>query len=172
MPRFRSYRGSRRRSIPRSTTRSAKYIVQVAAASEAAGTGAATIMTGNDNTVIGQTGPTDQLVPTGAKVSVIEIFMPKVNLATTANFIHWTLQRIVSGQAVINPLSAPGSPLRKNIMLSGVVGLGDRQNSNLHIRYKIPPKFQRIGDGDSWIIVNNNESAVSTVYQFIYKIFM
>ncbi len=172
MRHFRSYRGSRRRSIPRSTIRSAKYIVQVAAASEASGTGAATIMTGTDSAVIGQTGPTDAAVPVGAKVSTIEIFMPKVNLATTANFIHWTIQRIRTGQSVINPLSAAGDPLRTNIMLSGVVGLGDRQNSNLHVRYKIPPKMQRLASGDSWIIVNNNTSAVSTVYQFIYKIFM
>ncbi len=171
--RFRSYRGSRRKSIPRSTTRSSKYIVVVGPASEAAGLSAHTIMIGTDNATLGQTTVTDTAVPVGAKVSQIEIFMPKVNLgAGTANFTHWTIQRTLSGQSVINPITAGGSPLRKNIMLTGVIGMGEGQNNSTHIKFKIPAKMQRIGDGDIWNIVNNNLAAVSTVYYFIYKIFM
>ncbi len=171
--RSRGYRGLRRGSIPRSTIRSAKYIVQVAGASEGAGLSAATIMTGTDNASLGQTSSIDVAIPVGAKVAKIEMFMPKVNLGSgTANFIHWTIQRVLTGQAVINPIVAGGNPLRKNILLSGVLGLGAGQNNGLHIKFTIPPKFQRIGDGDSWIIVNNNGLAVSTLYQFIYKVFM
>ncbi len=173
MPRFRSFRGSRRRSsVPRSVTRSVKYIVQQAGASEGAGTTAVTMVKGVDNATLGQSGIADADVPTGCKVAKIEIFMPKVNLgASTANFIHWSIQRTVTGQSIISPTGAPGNPLRKNIMLSGVLGLGAGQNNNLHISYKIPPKMQRIADGDVWQVVNNNGLAVSTVYQFIYKVF-
>jgi len=169
----RGYRGSRRSSIPRSTVRSAKYIVQQAGASEAAGLQAVTVCKGVDNATLGQTGPTDADVPTGCKIAKFEIFMPKVNLgASTANFIHWTLQRVNTGQAVVSPLSPGGNPLRNNIMLSGVLGLGAGQNNQLHISYKIPPKMQRIADGQVWSIVTDNGLAVSTVYEFIFKPFV
>ncbi len=141
--------------------------------SEAAGLIARTISIGTDNAVLGQTGPTDTAVPVGAKIATIEMFMPKVNLgAATANFVHWTLQRTRTGQSVINPISAGGNALRNNILLSGVLGLGAGQNNNLHIKYKVPPKFQRVADGDVWNVVMNNGLAVSTVYYFIFKVFM
>jgi len=173
MRHFRGFRGSRRRSIPRSMTRSAKYIVVSGPVTAAAGIEAVTMFQGQDNTVLGQTGPTDAGVPVGAKISQIEIFMPKVNLgAGTANFIHWTIQRSLTGQSIVNPITASGNPLRKNILLSGVLGLGAGQNNSLHVKYKIPPKFQRIGDGDIWSIVNDNGLAVSVTYYIIYKVFM
>ncbi len=173
MRHFRSYRGSRRKSMPRSTIRSVKYIVSQSGASEAAGLTAVTILKGVDNTTLGQTGQTDVDVPTGAKVAQIEIFMPKVNLGSaTANFITWTLQHTKTGQAVKNPDSLAGNALRTNVMLTGVLGLGAGQNNNLHIKYKIPPKFQRIADGDIWNLVNDNGLAVSTFYYFIYKVYM
>ena len=120
--RFRGSRGGRRSSIPRSTIRSAKYIVTVAAATEGAGLAAHTMALGTDNATLGQSGVTDNTVPVGAKITGFEIFMPKVNLgAATANFIHWTIQHTLTGQSVVNPLTPSGNPLRKNIMLTGVV---------------------------------------------------
>ncbi len=158
---------------PRGSTRSAKYIVQVAAASEGAGLAAHTMCLGADNETLGQTSGLNAAVPVGCKIMLFDIRMPKVNLgAATANFIHWSIQLTRSGQAVVNPLSAAGNPLRKNIMLSGVLGLGAGQNNSLHIRYKVPKKFQRIADGDVWNIVNNNGLVVSAVYEFVYKVFM
>ncbi len=157
---------------PRGSTRSAKYIVQQAGASAGAGTEVVSFASGQDNTTLGQTGATDKAIPVGSKVVLFDIRMPKVNLgAGTANFIHWSIQRTVSGQSVINPISASGNALRKNILLSGVVGLGAGQNNSLHVRYKVPKKFQRIGDGDVWQIVNNNGLAVSTIYEIVYKVF-
>ncbi len=173
MRHFRGSRGSRRSSIPRSTVRSAKYIVVQAGASEAAGLTATTICKGVDNATLGQSSVTDIDVPTGCKISKFEMWMPKVNLgAGTANFIDWTIQRTNTGQAVVNPVTAGGNPLRSNIMLSGVLGLGAGQNNQLHVSFKIPPKFQRIQDSQVWSVVNNNGLAVSTKYQFIYKVFV
>ncbi len=172
MRHFRGFRGSRRRSIPRSTVRSVKYIVVSGPSTESSGIQAVTMITGTDNATPGQSSVTDVAVPTGAKVSQIEIFMPKVNLgAGTANFVTWTIQRTQSGQSVKDPLTISGNALRKNVLLSGVLGLGAGQNNNLHIKYKVPPKFQRIGDGDQWIIVTNNGLATSAFYYIIYKIF-
>ncbi len=172
MPRFRSYRGSRRRGLPRSTVRSVKYIVDQAGSSEAAGLTAVTICKGVDNATLGQTGPTDIDVPTGAKIAKIELWMPKVNLgAGTANFITWTIQRTNTGQAVVSPNVMGGNPLRQNVMLTGVIGLGAGQNNQLHVTYKVPPKFQRITDSQVWSVVNDNGLAVSTIYKFMYKVF-
>ncbi len=158
---------------PRGSTRSAKYIVNRAGATEAAGIIVSAIVQGTDNTTLGQSSSTDTNVPVGCKVKVFDIFMPKVNLgAATANFIIWSIQRLESGQAVTNPSSAGGNPLRKNIMMMGMLGLGAGQNNSLHIRYKVPKRLQRMGDGVNWQIVNDNGLAVSTKYMVIYKVFM
>ncbi len=73
---------------------------------------------------------------------------------------------------MINPVTAGGSPLRKNIMLTGVVGMGAGQNNQLHVKYKVPEKFQRIGDNDSWDIITNNGLTTSVFYYIIFKVFM
>jgi len=156
---------------PRGSTRSAKYIVEVAEASEAVGLQAQTMAQGVDLLALGQTGTFANSVPVGSKIALFDIRMPKINLASTANFVHWSIQRTVSGQSLVNPSTAGGSPLRKNILLSGIVGLGEGQNNQLHIRYKVPKKFQRIGDGDVWSVVMNNGQITSTVYEFVYKVF-
>ncbi len=151
--------------------RSVKYQVTQAAASESAGLTAITIASGKDDETLGQTSVTDISVPTGSKIAQIEIWMPKVNLgAGTANFITWSIQRTQSGQSVVDPIIQAGNPLRRNVMLTGKLGLGAGQNNNLHIKYKLPKKYQRIGEGDVWNIVNNNGLAVSTEYMFIYKV--
>ncbi len=174
MRRFHSFRGSRRRSgLPRSTIRSAKYIVVSGPSSETSGIQAVTMATGTDNATLGQTFVTDATVPVGAKIASFEIFMPKVTLpAGSASFTVWTIQRTQSGQNIINPLVAGGSPLRKNILRTGVIGLGGSQNSQLHINYKVPQKYQRIGDGDAWQLVMDNSGTVQVKYYIIYKIFM
>ncbi len=173
MRHFRGSRGSRSRSMPRSTVRSAKYIVVSGPSSEAAGLIAVTMAQGVDNATLGQTSVTDTAIPTGAKIAKFDIFMPKVNLgAATANFVHWTIQRTVTGQSVQNPITAGGDAKRTNILLTGVIGLGAGQNNQLHVTFKIPPKFQRVQDNQVWSIVNNNDLAVSTTYYIVYKVFM
>ena len=151
--------------------RSVKYIVEVAAASESTGIQAATICTGVDNTTLGQTSVVDSDVPVGSKILVLDIRAPKVNLTAVAAFTHWSLQRQRTGQSVVNPISAGGNALRTNIMLSGVIAFGADQNNQFHIRYKIPKRMQRIGDGDKWVMVMNNTAAISTIYEFVYKVF-
>ncbi len=157
---------------PRGSTRSVKYIVDIAGASEAAGFQAHTIALGTDNATLGQTGPTDVAVPTGSKIVLLDIRMPKVNLgAGTANFIHWALERTLAGQSLVNPSLMGGHSNRTSVLLSGVIGLGAGQNNSLHIRYKVPKKFQRVSEGLVWTIAFNNGLACSAIYQFMYKVF-
>ena len=157
---------------PRGSTRSVKYIVDQAGASEASGLIVVTICNGVDNATLGQTGPTDTAIPTGAKIVLMDLRFPKVNLgAATANFIHWQIQRTNTGQSIVSPITGGGNALRKNVMLSGVIGLGAGQNNSMHICFKVPKRWQRIADGDTWSLVMNNGLAVSAVYQFIYKVF-
>ncbi len=167
---MRHYRGKRRSIRP--TIRSAKYIVVQAPTSEAPGLQAVIIAVGTDNATLGQTSVIDVAIPTGARIESFEIFMPKINLSATANIITWTIQRTLSGQTVVNPLLAGGNPIRKNIILTGVLGLGDHQNNSLHIKFRVPKRFQRIGDGDQWNLVTDNLVAVTTSYYIIYKIIM
>ncbi len=172
MPRFRSYRGSRRSSMPRGARRSVKYQVTQAGSSEAAGIQAVTMWKGKDEETLGQTGVNDTDVPTGSIVPSVEIWMPKVNLGSgTANFITWSIQRTQTGQAVVDPIVQAGNPLRRNVMLTGKLGLGTGQNNNLHFKYRVPKKYQRVGDGDVWNLVMNNGLAVSTEYMFIFKVY-
>ncbi len=170
----RGFRGSRRRNTGmRPIVRTAKYIVVSGPATEAAGINVVTLNAGTDNATLGQTGVTDVTVPVGARITKMEIFMPKVNLgAATANFITWSIQHINTGQSVVNPITAGGGPLRQNIVLTGVLGLGAGQNNSLHIKFRIPKRFQRIGDGQGFSIVTENFLAVSTFYYIIYKVEM
>ncbi len=155
------------------STRGVKYIIVEGPQTDAAGLIVTPLAIGTDNATAGQTGVTDTAIPVGAKIVSMDIWMPKVNLgAASANFITWSIQHLQQGQGVVNPISAGGSPLRKNIVLSGVIGLGTGQNNNLHIKFKVPKRFQRMGDGDSWQLCVDNTSAVSTLYYIIYKIWV
>ncbi len=159
--------------MPRAMVRSATYRIVDGPQTDAAGLVVTPIALGTDNATLGQTSVVDNAIPVGAKIQSIEIFMPKVNLGSaTANFITWTIQRTLSGQSVVNPLTAGGNPIRKNIMLTGCIGLGTGQNNSLHIKFRVPKRFQRIGDGDSWALVTENTLAVSAQYIIIYKVYM
>ncbi len=158
--------------MPRGARRSVKYQVTQAGSSEAAGIQAVTMWKGKDEETLGQTGVNDTDVPTGSIVPSVEIWMPKVNLGSgTANFITWSIQRTQTGQAVVDPIVQAGNPLRRNVMLTGKLGLGTGQNNNLHFKYRVPKKYQRVGDGDVWNLVMNNGLAVSTEYMFIFKVY-
>ncbi len=172
MRHFRSFRGSRRRSM-QPAIRTAKYIIVSGPSSAGAGIEAVTMAIGTDNATLGQTGVTDTAVPTGCKIESFEIFMPKSSVsADVADFVQWTIQKIDSGQSVVNPITAGGDPLRKNIMLSGSLVCGFAQNNGLHVKYRVPKGKQRMGDGQLWTLVNNNQRATQVHYYIIYKVQM
>lgn len=156
---------------PRGSTRSRKYTVDQAEASEIAGIQAFILATGTDNDTLGQTAATDNAVPTGSKIMLLDLRAVFGNLVAINDFVYWSIQLRRSGQANLNPLSPGGSPLLKNIMLSGLFSIGKEQNKTLHIRYKIPKALQRVADGNIWAFVTNNGAVTTTAMQCVYKVF-
>lgn len=156
---------------PRGMQRSKKYIVDQAEASEAAGLHSFTVMTGTDSETLGQTSSVDEDVPVGSKVKLLDIRAVFGNLVSINDFVYWSIQRRVSGQSALNPVAPGGSPLVKNILLSGLFMVGKDQNKTVHIRYKIPKRFQRLGDGDAWTFTYNLGQTTTTAMQCVYKVF-
>lgn len=156
---------------PKGSTRSSKYIVDQAEASEAVGQHSFTLALGTDNDSLGQSSATDSAVPTGSKIRLFDLRAVFGNLVAINDFVYWCIQRRTSGQSVLNPVSPGGNPLRKNILLSGLFSVGKEQNKTLHIRYKVPKRYQRIADGDSWTFTYNLGQITTTAMQVVYKVF-
>ncbi len=169
---MRHFRGSRRRSgPPRGGIVSNKYVVDEAESTEVAGLQVFQMALGVDGTTMSQTGVTDTSVPSGAKITKLDIRVSYSNLASLSAFVHWAIELRLSGQASINPITVGGSPLRTIVMLSGVKSVGDNQNQDIHIVYKIPPKFQRMKDGMQWQWTANLGQLMQTVKQVVYKVY-
>ncbi len=158
--------------VPKGSTRSRKYQVVVAPASESAGKIDFQVVRALDDEVLGQTSVTDSDVPVGAKVTEIRIRWEGVSLANVAVIGHWSLQRIDALQPTLDPAVAGGDPLFKNIMLSGMKSVGLNQNSSLNIRYKVPKKFWRLADGQRWFFVTNFNNVMTVSKEAIYKVFV
>ncbi len=156
---------------PRGSTRSTKYIVLKAEASEATGIQSFLMTEGKDNTTLGQTSGVDNDVPVGSKIALLDLRAVFGNLVAINDFIFWSIQLRHTGQANLDPLLQGGSPLRSTVMLSGLFSIGKEQNKTLHIRYKIPKSMQRVKDGDIWVFVTNNGAITTTAFQVVYKVF-
>lgn len=118
------------------------------------------------------TGPVaNQQVPTGAVVKSIDLQIGMSNLVlVSANFV-WTLQLLRSNQGAITPNSQGGDNQRNQVIYTRNVFVGQNQNYNPHVRIKIPPKFQRIREGDLWKIVSRADAVHASVIQVIYKFY-
>lgn len=156
---------------PKGSIRSKKYVIDEAEASETAGLHSFFMATGTDNTTLGQSSATDNAVPVGSRIKIFDLRAVFGNLVAVNDFVYWSIQRRVSGQSGINPLSPGGNPLIKNILLSGLFSVGKEQNKTLHIRYKVPKRFQRLGDGDVWTFSYNLGQITTTAKQVVYKVF-
>lgn len=156
---------------PRGASRSIKYIVDEPEASETAGLQSFTMVVGTDNATLGQTGATDTAIPVGSKIKLFDIRAVFGNLTSINDFIYWSIERKASGQGTVNPKSPGGNPLRKNILLSGLFMVGKDQNRVLHVRYKVPKKYQRIADGDTWRLNYDLGVVTTTAKQVVYKVF-
>ncbi len=171
MRHFRGSRGGRRGNMPRNSTRSSKFIVDEASASETTGLQVFQMAIGEDNATLGQTSAVDTGVPTGSKITKLDIRCSYASLVNVATFIHWAIELRLSGQASLNPLAQGGNPLRTIVMLSGIRSVGQNQNQDIHIVYKIPPKFQRMKDGAQWQWTTNNSQITTAVKQVVYKVY-
>lgn len=165
------YRGSRRGSM-RPVIQSFKYVVEEAPASVAAGaTNTLKMIEGEDSAAAGQTGVTDVKIPTGSIVKAINIDFSAANLVNIAGFVWVSIQKVRSGQSTISPRIVGGNPQRNQVFYQRMFGVGLNQNSNFHKLFKIPPKFQRMSDGDKWNLVTNSDIIRTECAEFIYKFY-
>lgn len=159
-----------RRSAPRSVIQSYKQIKQEAPASHSAGTQV------NTNFVVGvddYAGPTvnNNAVPTGAVIKGFDIQVGLQNLVNIASFAWVSIQHLRSGQSAIDPRAAGGDPQRNQVHRQILRCLGQNQNTNVSIKYKVPAKFQRVREGDVWVLTIESQNIWTDSIQFIYKFY-
>ncbi len=168
---MRHWRRSRRRSSMRPTIRTFKKVLNFAPASTGAGVQQdQVVITGVDSLAIGQTSPTDATVPTGSKIAYFEIQLGMANLAAVMMATHLTVQRLVSGQTAISPLLVGGNAQRNQVFYQSLRVTGNGQNQTWTIKFKVPPKFQRMAEGTAWMFSFSSHTASSFVTQIIYKV--
>lgn len=166
----RSFRRSARRTGP--IVQSFKKVLNHAPSSIAAGTNTSYAMVaGVDSVAAGQTTAIDDFVPTGAIVKYIEFQYSGANLVNVANFLHFTVQHLRSGQAFIASDAVGGNPIRNQVHLQVLRTAGQLQNTNVVIRFKVPKKYQRVREGDSWVVVVKNSAIITAAAQVIYKFY-
>lgn len=171
MRRFRS-RPMGRRSGVRPVIQSFKKVLFVAPASRAAATSLNQVLTeGEDSIAAGQTGATDAGVPTGSMIKYIEIQYAVTNLVAIASHMTLSIQRTHSGQAPIVSNAIGGSPQRNQVHLMKMYNIGQNQNSNHTIRFKVPAKYQRVREGDKWQINRVCDTVFTDAILVIYKFY-
>ncbi len=170
MPRFRSYRGSRSRSI-QPVIQSYKKVILHINASFTAGFAQEQLAVGTDSVAAGQTSATDTAVPTGSIIKFIEVQFAVSNVVSTPCYMDVTLQYFLGGQTVIDPHIVGGSNQRNQVLHMDMYQVGGDQNANRRYRFKIPKKFQRIREGMTWTIGWRNTATVNRQVQAIYKFY-
>jgi len=155
----------------RPVVQSYKKVLNEAPLSTAAGGSTFVIVKGEDSVAAGQTTPTDPNVPTGCLVKFIDIAISWSQIVGGSVFMNYSIQHLHTGQAAISSLIVGGSPQRNQVFHQFMTSVGINQNFNRTIRFKIPAKFQRIRDGDKWVLRVENSNTIVAAYQFIYKFY-
>ncbi len=126
---------------------------------------------GVDSAAAGQTGPTDANVPTGSVIKFIEIQWSMGNLSGGNNFFTTSIQKLHSGQAIIRSDLVGGDPQRNQIHNQTSFQIGTDQNGSRKYLFKIPKRFQRVRDGDSWVFTRRGSATFTDAVQVIYKFY-
>ncbi len=159
-----------KRSRTRNVTQSFKKVLNQAPQSRAAAAIVSIPMAvGGDSVAAGQTGPTDSAVPTGSIIEKFDIQVSVVNLVAIASFVWLTIQHLRAGQTVVDPQAVGGDPQRNQVHLQLQRSVGKDQNRDFSIPFNIPKKFQRVRDGDQWIVTLKGDTIRTDAYQIIYK---
>ncbi len=168
--RFRRRRSGR--SMPSQVIQSYKKVLNYAPTSHAASTVINTPLSlGVDSVAAGQTGPTDASVPTGAIITSILIQCSLGNLADLVSFFNYTIQRKLSGQSNVSSILVGGNPLRNQIHKQGQVTMGQNQNRDITILFKVPKPYQRVREGATWDFNFIGNTIFTSTVQVIYKFY-
>ncbi len=153
------------------SNRSVKYVVDQAQTTSGTAKAIFTLAKGKDDETLGQASGADFDIPTGSKIKQFNILSCWGSITGVSTFLHWSIQRILSGQTSLDPTAVGGAPTRNMVMMQGIVCIGDRQNATVDVKYKVPKDFWRMQDGQSWAFVTKCSTNVDTVKQTIYKVF-
>lgn len=149
-------------------TQSYKHIRNIAPASIAAGTQTAHLMAQGVDNYVGP-GANNNQVPTGAIVTGFDIQVGFANLVSIASFVWVTVQHLRSGQTAIDNQGVGGNAQRNQVHLQLQRTLGQNQNRDFHLNFKIPKKYQRVREGDEWRICLKSDTIRTEAVQIIYK---
>ncbi len=171
MPRYRRSRG-RRMSMPRNVVQSFKKVIDHAPASRVKDVVLPFFLAnGVDANAGQQSSPTDTTVPTGSVIKGFSIDFPIVNLVNIAMFVWVSIQLVHNGQTEISPRVIGGSPQRNQVFFQKMFMVGQLQNMNFHKNFKIPERFQRMREGDSWKFAYISDQVHTSGGQIIYKFY-
>ncbi len=162
---------SRRSSYPRTVVQSFKKVLNYAPTSQSTTLIPKSLSVGTDSVAAGQTSPTDTAVPTGSIIKFFEIQYTVTNLLTSQLVINLCIQLVHSGQPTINPQLVGGSPRRNQVHFQMMFGVGEQQNSNHVYKFKIPKRYQRVREGDTWQFISIGSANHSDAAQIIYKFY-
>lgn len=129
------------------------------------------LTSGVDSIAAGQTGVIDADVPTGSVVKYIEILLAFTNLVAVSNILNFGIQLVHSGQTPVSMLTVGGNPQRNQVFRQYLKSIGKEQNSNFTIKFKVPPKFQRIREGDRWVFSRNGSAVFAEAFEVHYKFY-
>ncbi len=129
------------------------------------------IATGVDSITRGQTSPTDGNVPTGNIIKYIEIQWAYSNPVAGVVFLNTAIQKTQTGQLAIDPRLVGGNPQRNTIFHQTQRAIGLNQNGNAVFKFKVPKKFQRMKEGDTWRFSRIGNAAFTDSVQVIYKFY-
>ncbi len=157
---------------PRTVIQSYKKVLKQAPISRAAAADInMSLSLGEDSIAAGQTGQLDSGVPTGSVIKFIEIQQNISNLTAVALFMVIGLQLVHSGQTAISLLTVGGNPQRNQVFRQDLFSIGKEQNFKVKFAFKIPPKFQRVREGDQWFYSFNGSAVYAEQTQAIYKFY-
>ncbi len=160
-----------RRMGPKPIIKSYKKVLNFAGTSQSVGNHTDVMTNGVDSVAIGQTGPTNASIPTGSSVKYIEIQYSGYNGINAAVFVHFSIQLLHNGQSIVDPRLVGGNPQRNQVLHQDLATIGQLQSFNRKFKFKIPKRFQRVRDGDSWEFVYHNSGVINDIKQIIYKVY-
>ncbi len=171
MPYSRGTRG-RRSYAPRPVQKTYKKVLLFPDVGNPSGKVSNVLVTGVDNSTMGQTSGTDGTVPTGSTVKFIEVQFAQANNTVLNIFMNVSLQYTLQAQSSIDPDLMGGNPQRNQTLHMENYSIGINQNSTRFFKFKIPKKFWRIKDDMKWQLVWHATGTLQSQIQVIYKVYM
>ncbi len=93
------------------------------------------------------------------------------NLVSVSSLLHLNFQFFRANQSVVTPGAVGGNSQRNQVINTVMKFLGQDQNSNFVYQIKVPRIYQRIREGDTWVLVYRTDTVFASASQAIYKFY-